>query len=246
MGNFRSDFTGCNIGYGGTERFVPDFEFLVTSWQDASSGSVPSNAVKGGQDDGGQPLYYCRANIAGTDSEPGKIRPGFLGCSVPYGGVEKVATKYQVLVGLSPAMPLATVSASGGSVPQDAISGGTDDDGTGLYLCSASYGSGVHPGKLKPDLKGCLVPYGGAEHLVSNYNVLVPKWVKFKPIFPPYLKFDFPAGTDVGGQPLHACRAYSGGNIYPGKMQTSWGACDFGWGGAEQWSTDFDVLSDRF
>jgi hypothetical protein len=53
VGKFRAGFTGCDIGYGGLEITVPDFQFLVTSWQDASSGSVPSNAVIGGYDIGG-------------------------------------------------------------------------------------------------------------------------------------------------------------------------------------------------
>ena len=248
VGRFRADFTGCDFGYGGREITDPDFKFLVTSWQDASSGSVPSNAVIGGWDAGSPwpPLYYCRAHLAGSDLEPGKIRPGFPGCLIPYGGVEQVATYYQVLVSLSPAMPLTTVVASGGYVPPDAIRGGTDNDGTPLYLCTAVYGGGSHPGKLKPAFKGCDVSYGGGEHVVASYSVLVPKWVKFAPSPPWYLDFDFPAGTDTSGLPLYVCRAYFGLGVYPGKMQATWTACNFGWGGTEQHSTDFDVLSDIF
>jgi len=248
VGKFRAGFTGCDIGYGGLEITVPDFQFLVTSWQDASSGWVPSNAVIGGYDTGSPPppLYYCRAQLAGSDLEPGKIRPGFAGCLIPYGGVERVATKYQVLVSLSPAMPLTTVGASGGYVPPDSIRGGTDDDGSALYLCTAAYGGGFHPGKLRSSFKACDVSYGGSEHLVASYTVLVPKWISFPPTPPWYSDFDFQAGTDVGGQPLYICRAYFGGGIQPGKMQAIWTTCNFGWGGKEEQGSNFDLLTDIY
>jgi hypothetical protein len=48
----------------------------------------------------------------------GKIRSGFGGCLVPYSGKEFSIGSYDVLVALNPALPLATVSANNGFVPQ--------------------------------------------------------------------------------------------------------------------------------
>jgi hypothetical protein len=92
----------CEFSYGGPEISVPDFEFLVTSWQAASGGFVPPNAVQGGWDSPDpvtgvkSPLYYCRGEIGGgprgappitpVSLQLGKIRRGFGGCFVPYSG----------------------------------------------------------------------------------------------------------------------------------------------------------------
>jgi hypothetical protein len=158
--------------------------------------------------------------------------------------VEQLAIHYEVLVGLSPAMPFTTVGASGGYAPPDAIRAGTDNDGTDLYLCSAAFAGGHHPGKLKSTFKACDVSWGGIEHLVPTYDVLVPKWTTF-PLAPPeFATFDFPAGVDVDGKPLHVCRAYFGGGLHPGKTKVGWTTCNIGWGGKEEQVSNYDVLTD--
>jgi hypothetical protein len=245
VGKFRADFTGCDIGYGGAEITVPDFEFLVTSWQSADFGAIPPNAVAGGYDTGSPapPLYYCRAQPAGAGWTPGKIRLGLGGCSIPYGGAELVEPHYEVLVNLSPAMPLTIVGASNGYAPPDAIRAGTDNDGYALYLCAAAFGGGVHPGKLKTTFKGCDVSWGGTENVVSNYHVLVPRWTTFPLVGFEHASFDFPAGVDTDGKPLHICRAYYGGGVHPGKTKEGWTTCNIGWGGKEETSSNYGLLS---
>jgi hypothetical protein len=162
VGKFTLGSTGCEFSYGGLAISVPDFAFLVTSWELASGGFVPPNAVQGGWDSPGPvtgvkpPLYYCRGEIGGghrgappispVSLQLGKIRPGLGGCFVPYSGREILLGNYQVLVASHPAMPLATVPAINGFVPQDAIRAGTDVDGTPLYMCSAYYANSTHPG----------------------------------------------------------------------------------------------------
>jgi hypothetical protein len=79
VGKFTPGSTGCDFGYGGAEISVLDFQFLVTSWQAASGGLVPSNAVQGGWDTpppGSSvkpPLYFCRVKI-----KAGTTRPALL------------------------------------------------------------------------------------------------------------------------------------------------------------------------
>lgn len=250
-GKFRSGFTGCDFGYGGQEVVASDFQFLVASWQNASGGSVPSNAVIGGCDTPapgrfcGPDLYYCRASVAGFRGlQPGKIRPGFPGCYVPFDGQELTETTYQVLVALSPAMPLAQIGGSNGSVPFGAVRGGTDVGGQPLYMCSASYAGGLHPGKLRAQFGACYISYGGLEIAVKRYTVLVPNWLQF-PSNSAEPTFDFQTGTDSDGTPLYTCRARFKDGIHPGKYLRSIDRCNFGWGEEEQsQSTGFDVLTD--
>lgn len=246
VGQFAPGSAGCAFSYGGVEVSVPDFEFLVTSWQPASGGFVPPNAVQGGWDSPAPgsnfkpPLYYCRGNVKAKTTvslQLGKIRPGFGACFVPYSGKELAVGSYEVLVALSPAMPLASVKANNGFVPQDAIRAGVDDDGSPLYICAAFFSDGTHPGKLHSSFGGCNISYAGVEHTVSDYFVLVPDWLGSS-------KFDFPAGIDTDGSPLSVCRAFlNGGFIYPGKIRSTWSACSFGLSGKEQWGSLYEILS---
>jgi hypothetical protein len=239
VGKFTPGSTGCEFGYGGLEISVPDFEFLVTSWQAESGGVVPANAVVGGADSPDStgfrpPLYICRGKVGGgppgrppitaSSLQLGKIRPGFGGCLVPYSGKEISA------------MPLAVIPEINGFVPQDAIRAGTDVDGTPLYICSAIYAGGSHPGKLHSSFGGCNISYAGVEHTISSYLVFRPNWLGIP-------KFDFRAGTDTDGSPLHVCRAFFSGSLYPGKTRETWKTCNFGLAGKEEAATVYEILS---
>jgi hypothetical protein len=246
-GKYRSGFSGCDFGYAGQEIYAPDFQFLVSSWQSASGGSIPSNAIMGGCEAPlpghgfcGALLYYCRAGVPGYYGLwPGKIEAGFSGCHVPFYGQERIEPSYQVFVALNPAMPLSLVSASSGNVPFGALRSGTDSDGQPLYMCSASYAGGRHPGKLRKEFGSCHIPYGGGEVAVQSYSVEVPLWVPAGSIGE-----SFPTGHEYDGTRLYTCRDYFGGGLHPGKYVSSIRHCNFGWGGVEQsQTTGFDILS---
>ena len=155
-GMFRSGSSiGCVTAWGTQQENLIPFEVLVTNWTgnfwdtnrkavEYTAGEVPQNAVQGGYESSGPTLYYCRG-LVGNSWQPGKIRSGFAGCNVPYGGSETVTTRYQVLAVHTPGMPFAKVTASNGTVPPDAIRGGVDTDGEQLYVCSANWAGGVHP-----------------------------------------------------------------------------------------------------
>lgn len=72
---------------------------VTVQWVKASGGFVPSNAFKGGMEHppGKQILYICRAPFNGG-THPGKIRAGFGGCNIGWGGREHVVNNYEVLV----------------------------------------------------------------------------------------------------------------------------------------------------
>ena len=263
-GKFRSGWTGCDIGFGGVETNVSDFEVLVSSWQDTSGGYIPPNAIQGGYDGFtghfGElfPWYFCRAQISGTWYQLGKIGSDSGACLIPYGGGQYQATQYQVLVQPYPLLPLNMVIGQNGYVPPDAIRGGTDNDGSPLYLCSGEYApngtlAGLYPGKLRSDFGGCDISVdslvasstsNAVEVVTPQYKVLVPVWSSNSNLaIGQTLSFGFPAGTDVDGIPLYVCRDYFEGGLQPGKTKQVWNVCNFGWSGKELSDGKYDVLS---
>ena len=178
VGKTRASWQSCDIGYGGSEVFVKPYESLVAAYVDAAGDAVPSNAVPMGTDgNGGPTLYACRAYLNGNGYQLGKVRPGLGGCYIPYGGSEQLATRYQVLTS-SPdwpwgdALPLETVNVNSAPPFNGAMVGGYDTDNAPLYICQAQFNGGYIPGKTRSSWSSCDVSWGGAEHFVSNYNVV--------------------------------------------------------------------------
>ncbi|MCH7973158.1 MAG: DUF3421 domain-containing protein [Bacteroidetes bacterium] len=65
-------------------------------WVEASDGYIPRHAVVGGDEDGDK-LYIARAYYRGG-THPGKIKRGWDGCNIGYGGKEIMIRDYEVLV----------------------------------------------------------------------------------------------------------------------------------------------------
>jgi len=93
----------CNIGWGGKERIVKDFEVLVNkgivelSWL-KSDGELPDNAIQAGTERGG-PLYVGRT-FHKNGTHPGKIfkAGGNYICNIGWGGKESTHKSFEVLV----------------------------------------------------------------------------------------------------------------------------------------------------
>ena len=67
------------------------------SWERATNGNVPENALIAGREADGQVLFLCRAKYRGG-VHPGKVRAEFRGCNIPWGGKEISIPEYEVLV----------------------------------------------------------------------------------------------------------------------------------------------------
>lgn len=73
------------------------------------------------------------------------------------------------------------VKQENGNVPANAMAAGSDDSqrpdetqgNPTLFICRASYNGGLHPGKVRPELKACNIPFGGQEISVTSYEILV-------------------------------------------------------------------------
>ena len=114
--------------------------------------------------------------------------------------------------------------------------GGYDSNNAPLYVCQAQYGGGLVPGKVPSGWSSCDVSWGGTEHYVSTYNVLVPNFKS-----PPGTVYK--AGTDWNGNPLGICNASYHNSTQVGKYLSN-GYCNFGYGGSEvSLSSGYQVLS---
>lgn len=63
------------------------------------------------------------------------------------------------------------VPSSGGSFPNGAVKGfnGAEQH----RVCRVHFNGGIHPGKLIPSSSACFIGWGGREHGIQNYEVLV-------------------------------------------------------------------------
>lgn len=121
-------------------------------------------------------------------------------------------------------------------IPSHAVKGGSED-GIPLYVCTAKFQDTWQPGKV---VEGkCNISYAGKEIVMERYFVLIGDgfWDK--------------RGTanafrvsGEGGQGLYLCRAhYQGHGLHTGKVVE--GRCDFGYGGRQLASDDFDYFYPR-
>jgi hypothetical protein len=222
---------------------MPSSVHADANWINAKKGSIPEGAFKGGQEHppGKQTLYVCHAKFNGG-VHPGKVRPAFGGCNIGWGGKEHAVGKYQVLK-TNP--KYRWVPAKGGHIPKRAVKGGYEKGGKpGLFICRAKFKNGTHPGKVRPAFGGCNIGWGGKEHTVQKYSVLVvsPKWKNAKGGSIP--KGAFKGGNEhpPGKQTLYVCHAKHKGGWHPGKVRPAFRGCNIGWGGKEHTKGKYQVL----
>jgi hypothetical protein len=248
LGKMRAGWPGCDIPYGGREVSVPNYQVLAPSWVAASNGAIPEGAIQSGVDAGGQPLYICRDHFNANDLHPGKIRAGFPGCKIGYGGHEYDRLNYEVLVSRWAA---GWKDSTGQQLPRanpDALIGGHEQDGTPLYLCRAHYQQ-IQPGKFRPGFESCKFPWAGGETDQSNYYGTL-YWDSLSPTWQAASNGQVPPnavaqGNDNDGTPFFACRAYVGSGLHPGKIRKDWRGCDVPHGGTEVTQSSYFVLVDE-
>jgi hypothetical protein len=60
--------------------------------------------------------------------------------------------------------------------PVNGVIAGLDSDGRPLHLCTAYFADGMQPGKARVDWHTCDVSWGGGEHYVSSFYLLLPNY----------------------------------------------------------------------
>ena len=136
---------------------------------------------------------------------------------------------------MPPAGAVSWSQGANGAVPSNAIRLGQDSDGEALFGCAAPVGppgrQTMQPGKLSRKLGGCFVAFGGKEHLLRGYQVLVSsldyRAFGLQPVNGgPLPGRSINGGTDIDGQPLYFCIVqYDNGSAHVEKIQRSWKEC---------------------
>lgn len=132
-----------------------------------SRSPLPRNAVLGGKDTDGAPIYVGRAHHHG-DQIPCKVMPSKQIAYVPYNGSEIPIHNFDILTG--------TVAKwkkeKNGKIPKGAFPAGKTQSGEVLYVARVDHNRSTTVGKLHPSHGCTYIPYGGKEMPFKEYEVL--------------------------------------------------------------------------
>ena len=129
---------------------------------------MPHNGVYAGNDSDGTPIYIGRAFHDG-DETPAKLIPSKQACYISHNGLEIFKPTFEALTGTG----FTWVSSSNGHVPAGAVLAGNTVNGLPLYVGRAQHEGSLTPGKIH-GAHGCIyIAYGGMEHSILHYEVLV-------------------------------------------------------------------------
>src|SRR5436190_1172607 len=108
--------------------------------------------------------------------------------------------------------------ASGGQIPPGAFPGGhgIEADGTPIWVARAPIAGGLHLGKVRPAYGAALIPFGGKQIAVANYEVLMEAADWDGAIRDGMTDHGIPTnavvcGHEANGDPFFAARAAIGG-----------------------------------
>lgn len=101
-GKKLSTVDACAVPYGGQEQWVSTYEVLTQTGpfaieEVAAGGVLRQDAIVGGYEADGMPLYLCVGTYQGG-THPGKTRRDWTACAVSWGGGEQWTTDYRVFV----------------------------------------------------------------------------------------------------------------------------------------------------
>ena len=136
------------------------------------------------------------------------------------------------------------VSSSNGHVPPGAVLAGNTSIGEPLYIGRAHHDGSLTPGKVHR-AHGCLyLPFNGAEHSHTHYEVLVGmqrcSW-QHTSAHSPLPMGAIHAGHDADGSPIYVGRAYHEGDQIPAKVIPSKNVAYVAWGGVEHPKHSYEV-----
>jgi len=146
--------------------------------------------------------------------------------------------------------PVNWVLTQGKNIPDNAIIGGTDTDGSQLWVARAYYDGGIHPGKAFLNArKGAVTSYGGREVEVDQYEVLVGdqnavRWVQQSGRLNVGSLDGRPVegGRDKDGSTLYVAQAPYKSGVHPGKVSEKLNGACIAYGDDEKLVETYNVL----
>ena len=130
---------------------------------------LPPNAVVGGYDCDGSPIYVGRSYHEGNHL-PVKVIPSKRAAYVSWAGVEHAKSHYELLVGEN----YSWQPCFGANIPQNAIRA-NENSGTGepLFIGRGHHENSLVVGKIQPSHACLYIPFAGQEIKLEKYEILV-------------------------------------------------------------------------
>ncbi|XP_026841400.1 uncharacterized protein LOC6590718 isoform X1 [Drosophila persimilis] len=199
---------------------------------------LPPCAIVAGHDSDNDPIYVGRAYHNG-DMLPAKVIPNKNQAYVAWGGEEINKHDVEILTGDH----YVWIPASGGHVPPHALRVGQTSDGEPLFIGRGYFQGSLTPGKVHPSHHCLYIPFGGKEHSLEAYEVLVQPetWISSSGghIVPGTVQ----GGHDTDGDQIFVGRAYHEGDLLPAKVVPNKGCAYVAYGGSEHVKHDFELLA---
>ena len=164
------------------------------------------------------------------------------GKRIPSAGIRLIAI---LIVGLiissgmkiSAQTNLSWVKAGYGGIPRNAVVGGTDADGSTLYVCRTTHIQTLLPGKIVGGK--CNYNWGTIEYSSANFEVLVGATYNWSGYGVDYSRAII--GGKGGNENYYVCRALlPNGSKQPGRLQNN--KCNYGYGGKGYAADSFEIL----
>lgn len=137
---------------------------------------------------------------------------------------------------------------SDGKIPDGAQPNGHEADGTPLWIARSpgrtdpGFLGGIHPGKVRPAFGAALIPFGGREVPVADYEVLMEEGLWERGSGGQIPNGAIVCGREGNGEPLFVARANFNGGLHSGKIRFAFGAAFIGFAGKENPVNDYEVL----
>uniref|UniRef100_A0A2M3YX06 Putative farnesoic acid o-methyltransferase-like protein n=1 Tax=Anopheles braziliensis TaxID=58242 RepID=A0A2M3YX06_9DIPT len=137
-------------------------------WFKTYGNHVPCNAIAAGKVDNTRIQYIGRAHYKG-DLIPGAVVQMAGVCYVPWGGISKYVSNYEVLVDTKGKFVWTRL----GKIPSNALPAGKTANGEVLYICRVHYKGMRLLGKAQKSLERCFVGHDGLELKFYIYEIYV-------------------------------------------------------------------------
>ncbi|GAB1863216.1 hypothetical protein CAJAP_04295 [Camponotus japonicus] len=129
------------------------------------------------------------------------------------------------------------------SLPENAVFGGRDSDGSKIYVGRAFHNGDTLPAKVIPDKNVAYVCHNGEEHPKDNFEVLCQGEFAWEFCSNGEVPADaIIAGQTADGEPLYIGRVLHNGSQTIGKVQQSHGCLYIPYDGEELSFKDYEVL----
>ncbi|XP_056648526.1 natterin-4-like [Diorhabda carinulata] len=130
-----------------------------------------------------------------------------------------------------------------GTVPSTALRGGTDIDGSQIFVGRAFHEGDWIPAKVIPSKNVAYVPYNGGEHAKFRYQVLCEQRFDWVPSQNGHIPFGaVEGGKTREGEPLYIGRVHHAGSHTVGKVHPSHGCCYIPFDGKEHGHRHYEIL----